>query len=312
MIVDSCEKAFVIGFLSYIKEIHTNYSQNCYELVNIDEELDEELLKILKEYVDIINEFGKTSMSLINISFLDEINETIKSFKNFEDDYKKAFIRGLYEYNNLSNNTNDVYIKINDMIKNNYLDYLEYLQIPNIIDDENRILIKYGCNSVDFLGFLYDKIDNNLSFVYNNYNYNLPKINILKVDENAIMPSKKNYSDVGFDLSIIKKIEDFNSKSALYDTGIKIQVDFGYYVEIVPRSSLSKSGYILSNSIGIIDNSYTGNLKIALTKICDDAKEIEFPFRCCQMILRKQIYAKLEEIGNVENTKRNDGGFGST
>ncbi len=312
MIVDSCEKAFLVGFLSYIKDVHTNYSQNCYELINIDEEADKEILNIFKNYVDIINEFGSTSMSLNNTSFLDEIDVVIKDFKNLKDEYKKAFIRGIYEYNNFRENSDDIHLKLNEMIKSNYQDYMEYLGIPYIIDDENRILIKYGCNSVDFLGFLYNNINNDISFVYNNYNLNLPKISVVKVDDNAIIPTKKNWSDVGYDLSIIKKIEQYNSKTALYDTGIKIQVDFGYYIEIVPRSSLSKSGYMLANSVGIIDNSYRGNLMVSLTKICDDAIEIEYPFRCCQLILRKYVNSYLEEVGNVDNTKRNDGGFGST
>jgi len=312
MIIDNCEKAFSLGFLSYIKDIHTKYSQNCYELINIDEELDKYILKYLSEYVDIINEFGMTSMSLNNLSLLDDFKETIKGFKDFNDDCKKAFIRGIYEYNNLRENTDDIYMKKNDMIKDNYQDFMEYINIPYIVDDENRILIKYGCSSIDFLGFLYNNIDSNIGFVYNNYNFNLPKINVVKTDENAIIPSKKNWSDVGYDLSIIKKIEEYNSKTTLYDTGIKVQIDFGYYIEIVPRSSLSKSGYILANSIGIIDNSYRGNLMIALTKICDDAKEIEFPFRCCQLILRKHINSSLEEVGFLEKTKRNEGGFGST
>jgi len=312
MIIDSCEKAFAIGFLSYIKEVHTKYSQNCYELINIDEDLDKELLKILREYVDIIYEYGMTSMSLNKSTFLDEMYIVIREFKELKDDYKKAFIRGIYEYNNLRENTNDIRMKKNEMIKDNYQDYMDYLGIPYIIDDENNILIKYGCSSVDFLGLLYNNIDNNISFVYNNYNLTLPKINIVKTDENAITPTKKNWSDVGYDLSIIKKIEDFNSKTSLYDTGIKIQVDFGYYVEIVPRSSLSKSGYMLANSVGIIDNSYRGNLMVALIKVCDDAKEIEYPFRCCQIIIRKYVNSTIEEVGNVDKTKRNDGGFGST
>lgn len=312
MIIDSCEKAFSLGFLSYIKDVHTEYSQNCYELINIDEELDEGLLKILKEYVDIINEFGMTSMSLNNISYMDEMKDTIKGFNDFSDDCKRAFIRGIYEYNNLSENSNDIHIKKNVMIKDNYEDYMKFIGIPYLIDDENRIKIKYGCSSIDFLGFLYNNIDNNISFVYNNYNLNLPKINVIKANENAIIPTKKNWSDVGYDLSIINKIEDYNSKTALYDTGIKIQVDYGYYIEIVPRSSLSKSGYMLANSVGIIDNSYRGNLMVALTKVCDDAKEIEYPFRCCQMIVRKYVNTYLEEVGNVDNTKRNEGGFGST
>ena len=312
MIVDSCEKAFCLGFLSYINEVHTEYSQNCYELINIDDELDEELLKILKEYVDIMNEFGMTSMSLKKSTYIDEMKECIKGFNDFSDDYKRAFIRGIYEYNNLRENSNDIHIKKNDLIKDNCDNYMKYTGIPYIIDDENKIMIKYGCSSIDFLGFLYNNINNNCSFVYNNYNLNLPKINVVKVDDNAIIPSKKNWSDVGYDLSIINKIEDYNSKTALYDTGIKIQVDFGYYVEIVPRSSLSKTGYMLANSVGIIDNSYRGNLMVALTKVCDDAKEIEYPFRCCQMIMRKYVNTYLEEVGNVEKTKRNEGGFGST
>ena len=310
--INSCEKAFTLGFLSYIKEVHTNYSQNCYELMNIDDEEDKEILNILKEYVDIIDECGTTSMSLINPEYLDEMKKDIKEFKNFKDDYKRAFIRGIYEYNNLNDNSTDIHMKKNEMINDIYQDFMEYIGVPYIIDDENRILIKYGCSSIDFLGFIYDNIDMNIGFVYNNYNSSLPKINVVLIDENAIRPSKKNWSDVGFDLSIIKKVEDYNSKTALYDTGLKIQVDFGYYVEIVPRSSLSKTGYMLANSIGIIDNSYRGNLMIALTKVCDDAKEIEYPFRCCQMIMRKQVQANLEEVGYVEKTKRNEGGFGST
>ena len=312
MIVDSCEKAFSLGFLSYISDVHTEYSQNCYELINVDDELDKGLLKVFKEYVDIMNEFGMTSMSLNNPSYIEDFKECIKGFNDFTDEHKRAYIRGIYEYNNLRENSNDIHIKKNVMIKDNYEDYMKFIGIPYLIDDENRIMIKYGCSSIDFLGFLYNNIDNNISFVYNNYNLNLPKINVVKADNNAIIPTKKNWSDVGYDLSIINKIEDYNSKTALYDTGIKIQVDFGYYVEIVPRSSLSKSGYMLANSVGIIDNSYRGNLMVALTKVCDDAKEIEYPFRCCQMIMRKFVNTYLEEVGNVDRTKRDEGGFGST
>jgi deoxyuridine 5'-triphosphate nucleotidohydrolase len=314
MIIDSCKKAFSLGFLSYIKDVHTDYSQNCYETNNIDEDLDKELLKYLKEYVDIIYEYGVTSISLKDVSLLNEMTEAIEGFNDFTDDYKRAFVRGIYEYNNLNDKglSNDIYILKNNMIKDNYQTYMDFIGIPYIVDDENKILIKYGCSSTDFLGYLYNNIDNEDSFVYNNYKLTLPKINIMKVDENAIIPSKKNWSDVGYDLSIIKKVEDYNSKTALYDTGIKIQVDYEYYVEIVPRSSLAKSGYMLANSIGIIDNSYRGNIMVALTKVCEYAKEIEYPFRCCQLILRQQINSTLEEVGNVDKTKRNEGGFGST
>ena len=141
-----------------------------------------------------------------------------------------------------------------------------------------------------------------------------PSIKVYKSDKDAIIPSKAFEEDAGYDLTIIKKLKDFNSKTSLYDTGIKIEVDEGYYTEIVPRSSISKFGYILANNVGIIDNHYRGNLMIALTKIADDAPEIELPFKCCQLIVRKQIFSNLYEIAddNLSSTVRNDGGFGST
>jgi dUTPase len=48
--------------------------------------------------------------------------------------------------------------------------------------------------------------------------------------------------------------------------------------------------------------------------VCDDAIEIEYPFKCCQLIVRKQVFPKFIEIGmeDVLESKRNAGGFGST
>jgi len=89
-------------------------------------------------------------------------------------------------------------------------------------------------------------------------------------------------------------------------------MDIGYYIEIVPRSSLSKSGYMLANSVGIIDSSYRGNIYIALIKIDDDAEEIQFPFRCCQFVVRKQYDMTFIQKDEFDTTHRADGGFGST
>ena len=246
-----------------------------------------------------------------------DINNGIKGFSKFTIEEKKGFVRGWYEYSHLMNEnggTGDL-ILIRPKILDDFIitEIFDYINIP-YCRETDKIIFKYGCSSVDFLGFLYSNIDNQYTIKYANYNYLIPTCNFIRVDENAIVPSKTNWSDVGYDLSIIKKVKDLNSKTALYDTGIKIQLDFGYYAEIVPRSSISKSGYILSNNIGIIDNSYRGNLLIALTKIADDAIEIEYPFKCCQLIFKSQIYVNMFEIKDrdMDKTKRQDGGFGST
>jgi dUTPase len=51
-----------------------------------------------------------------------------------------------------------------------------------------------------------------------------------------------------------------------------------------------------------------------LTKIADDAIEIEYPFKCCQLIFKNQVYVNMVETesGLADETKRQEGGFGST
>ena len=140
----------------------------------------------------------------------------------------------------------------------------------------------------------------------------IPICRFIKTRDNAIEPSKSRDSDVGYDLTIIAVKKVINKKTVLYTTGICIDIDHGYYTEIVPRSSIIKSGYMLANSIGIIENSYRGELMIALTKIDEDSPDIELPFKCCQLIIRKQHYAIFREEEVLDKSLRNDGGFGST
>lgn len=142
----------------------------------------------------------------------------------------------------------------------------------------------------------------------------LPLCRVHKRDPDAVLPTKAHASDAGYDLTIIKKHKQINSKVTMYDTGIALCMCNGYYAEIVPRSSIIKSGYILANNIGIIDTSYTGNLYVALAKIDDGAPDIQLPFRGFQIIFRPQINMQLCSAPEQEltETQRGDGGFGST
>jgi len=141
----------------------------------------------------------------------------------------------------------------------------------------------------------------------------IPYCYVYKNNINAIIPNKTNASDVGYDLTVIYKVKQWNDTVTLYDTGIKIQIQYGYYADIVPRSSLSKSGYMLANSVGIIDPSYTGTICIALAKIDQSMPDLILPFKCCQMIIRKQIHIDIREsFEDFDKTTRDFGGFGST
>lgn len=146
------------------------------------------------------------------------------------------------------------------------------------------------------------------------------EIKVIKHMTNAIIPKKAHDSDIGYDITCIDIYKKLNNRITLYETGIQVKPPSGYYIEIVPRSSICKTGYMLANSIGIIDPDYTGTLKIALMKICDDKDDLKLPFTKCQLILRKSIdsnclvESKLPSRTSIQpnSSFRGNNGFGST
>ena len=87
----------------------------------------------------------------------------------------------------------------------------------------------------------------------------------------------------------------------MYDTGLIVAPDFGYYTKIVPRSSIIKYGYILTNSTCIIDPSYRGTLKICLTKVDDSLPNIKLPCKIAQLIIDRSIHYNLEKVYSIED-----------
>jgi len=130
--------------------------------------------------------------------------------------------------------------------------------------------------------------------------------------EDAILPSRAHKSDVGYDLTAIRKHKILENGVILYDTGVGVTPPPGYYIEIVSRSSISKTGYMLANGMGIVDPSYTGNLYLALVKVVHGAQEIPLPFTKCQFILRRVYSSQIMEVDCLHPTERGAGGFGST
>jgi dUTP pyrophosphatase len=144
-------------------------------------------------------------------------------------------------------------------------------------------------------------------------------IKIYKQNPNALIPTRAHSTDIGLDLVAIKVHKVVNDETVMYDTGLVAIPPPGYYLEIIPRSSISKSGWILSNSIGVIDPSYRGNLYLVFTRVVSTAKDLKLPFCNCQLVLRKAEYAPVLEILSLKDessseipTDRGDGGFGST
>jgi deoxyuridine 5'-triphosphate nucleotidohydrolase len=221
--------------------------------------------------------------------------------------------------------TSDCIVKLYDIpyVRNQTLKYhvIQYSSV-NMIDLLGMIYSDYSCPYYNNYIYGYNNCDSRCVDCSSNGNgrsggsVSIPIIKVLKVDDNAVMPTKTRYSDAGYDLTIIREHKRLTPDTTLYDTGIQLEIPNGYYVEIVPRSSISRSGYILANSVGIIDQGYRGNLYIALTKINESSpdllSDLTLPWRCCQMIVRKQVYSRLVAVKEVEKSSRGTGAFGST
>ena len=135
---------------------------------------------------------------------------------------------------------------------------------------------------------------------------------VVLADDRAQLPKKSHHSDSGFDLTLIEKTKQIGNV-ILYETGVKIAPPTGIYFDMVPRSSIIKSGYILANSVGVIDNEYRGTIKVPLIKVDETKPELELPCRLVQLIPRLVLDIQPTQVERFEEeTVRGDGGFGST
>lgn len=255
-------------------------------------------------------------------------------FKNCDDTSKVIFIRGYFDANGiLLKNVHNLTCSIKCQEVSFLSDIHYIIGLPSVL--ENNVLCYTGLNVIEFLHCIYkDATYPKFNYKFATYRellyYWTPNTRFqqhphgtlnyhgdgmcfryMKTLPDAIAPCKAHVSDTGYDLCLVKKIKEENG-CIMYDTGIAVQPPFGMYFELVPRSSISKTGYIFANSIGIIDASYTGSLRVALIKVSKDAKELELPCRIAQLIPRQLIHLDAIEVENLDGTKRGEGGFGSS
>lgn len=135
------------------------------------------------------------------------------------------------------------------------------------------------------------------------------KIKIKKVRDNAQTPFRASLGDGGYDL-FASKVEDLGDKIKVY-TGIVCQPDLGWVLLALPRSSSYKKGIRLTNSVGLIDNQYRGEIMAIFDKKDLNAK-IEEGDRVVQLMPVRLPYVELEEVNELEDSQRGTGGFGSS
>lgn len=143
-------------------------------------------------------------------------------------------------------------------------------------------------------------------------------INIKRTDGNAKIPTYGSEFAAGADLYAVihneeKKIEILPGETAFIDTGLVMEIPEGYVGLIYARSGLAcKQGLAPANKVGLIDSDYRGNIMVALYNQSNETRIISEGDRIAQIIIQpvEQFGFNIKE--NLSDTKRGEGGFGST
>lgn len=140
------------------------------------------------------------------------------------------------------------------------------------------------------------------------------KIKIINKSKNPI-PKYQTAGASGLDLhaNVEKPITLKKNDIALIPTGLYLEIPEGYEAQVRSRSSLAlRHGIFCLNSPATIDSDYRGELKIILASLTEEPFTINFGDRIAQIVFSKVEKVEFEEVENLSDSVRGEGGFGST
>lgn len=144
---------------------------------------------------------------------------------------------------------------------------------------------------------------------------NTTKIHFKKLIEKAQVPSYGTEYAAGADLyaCMEEPLTIAAGTTEFVHTGIAMEIPAGLVGLVYARSGLAcKKGLAPANKVGVIDSDYRGEIMVALHNHSQEAITIDTGERVAQMVIAPYIYAQYEEVKELEETVRGEGGFGST
>jgi dUTP pyrophosphatase len=127
------------------------------------------------------------------------------------------------------------------------------------------------------------------------------------------LPQYMTDGAAGADLSAAWGYEVEPGEQVMVDTGTSLQLNSGTVGLLVPRSSLcNKAGLTLVNSVGVLDEDYTGNIKLCYKNNGDKPVVINRGERIGQVVVVPYIKPIFVSVEVLDSTDRGDNGFGST
>ena len=136
------------------------------------------------------------------------------------------------------------------------------------------------------------------------------KIKIKKIHEDAIIPKYAKDGDAGMDLTAVSATND-DGVHITYHTGLAIEIPEGYVGLLFPRSSVYKTNMTLSNSVGVIDSGYRGEIMMKYA-FKDNSALYKVGDRIGQIVILPYPKIDFQEVSELTSTLRGAGGYGST
>jgi dUTP pyrophosphatase len=186
---------------------------------------------------------------------------------------------------------------------------MEKFDLDKYIKQLKEIEDTLNSNSLD--SEFTNDLNNMLNLLNNDIGVQLD-VKIKKLHKDAVVPTYAKDGDAGLDL-VATEIIDNTSSQVTYGTGLAMEIPYGHVGLLFPRSSIKNHELELSNSVGVADSGYRGEIRAVFNKTNGpDSMKYKVGDRVVQLIILP--YPKINFVlsDELSDSERGTGGYGST
>lgn len=134
------------------------------------------------------------------------------------------------------------------------------------------------------------------------------QVKIKRLNDKAQLPTKAHATDAGYDLYASSC--HYEDGMLHYGTGVAVEIPQGYVGLVFPRSSIANTHLTLSNSVGVIDSGYRGEIKAKFRK--GGTRGYNVGDRIAQLIIIPYPEVEFVEVDVLADSDRGESGYGSS
>lgn len=139
------------------------------------------------------------------------------------------------------------------------------------------------------------------------------RIEVVRSDPGVALPVYAREGDAGLDVAAAATVTLEPGGRELVPTGLRVAIPAGYAGLVMPRSGLAlRSGVTVLNAPGLIDSGYRGEIGVLLVNHGARTVVIQRGERIAQLVIQPVARAQLVEVRELPESRRGEGGFGST